>query len=177
MAYDHSRENTNARVKDEQDPKSVASEAYTAASAVAVDAANKAKELASDTAVTIGSQVKDMLDRQVGNGAEAMGHVVSSTKRFADELNRESPQVANFVRAVADRADAYVNDLRGQSAEQLMRRASDYTRRQPVLVFGLAALAGFFALRTFKNTPTVPSPSIQPTHAEGNRSVRQSYGS
>ena len=178
MAYDNSRDNTsNARSKDQRDLAGVASQAYSAASAVASDAANKAKDLASDTAASIGSQLKEMLDRQVGSGAEAMGHVVGSTKRFADELNRESPQVASFVRAVADRADTYVNDLRGQSAEQLMRRASDYTRRQPALVFGLAALAGFFALRAFKNTPTVSSPSIQPTDAGGDRTVRQSHAS
>jgi hypothetical protein len=33
------------------------------------------------------------------------------------------------------------------------------------MVFGLAAVAGFFALRVLKSTPsTVSSPPIQPTH-------------
>jgi hypothetical protein len=43
--------------------------------------------------------------------------------------------------------------LQDQSVDQLWRSASNYTRRQPAVVFGLAALAGFFALRTFKSTP------------------------
>jgi hypothetical protein len=52
--------------------------------------------------------------------------------------------------------------LQDQSVDQLWRSASNYTRRQPAVVFGLAALAGFFALRTFKSTPARrPSPLNQ----------------
>jgi hypothetical protein len=34
-----------------------------------------------------------------------------------------------------------------------MRTASDFTRRQPALVFGLASLAGFMLLRVLKSNP------------------------
>jgi len=44
--------------------------------------------------------------------------------------------------------------------QQLVRTASDYTRKQPALVFGLAALAGFALLRVLKsNTPTEGVPA------------------
>jgi hypothetical protein len=33
-----------------------------------------------------------------------------------------------------------------------MRTASDFTRRQPALVFGLASLAGFVLLRVLKSS-------------------------
>jgi hypothetical protein len=59
--------------------------------------------------------------------------------------------------------NGYADGLRHQSAEQLMRGASDFTRRQPAVVFGLAALAGFFVLRTLKSTGSAASPPIQPT--------------
>jgi hypothetical protein len=59
--------------------------------------------------------------------------------------------------------DGYANRLENQTVEQLTKTASDYTRQQPALVFGLAAVAGFFAFRTFKNTQSVSSPPIQPT--------------
>ena len=58
-----------------------------------------------------------------------------------------------YVRGVADRLDSYASDLRDQSIDQLVGAALTYTRRQPAVVFGLAALAGFFALRTIKSTP------------------------
>ena len=42
-------------------------------------------------------------------------------------------------------------------AEELMRTASDFTRRQPALVFGLASLAGFVLLRVLKSNPDAGS--------------------
>jgi hypothetical protein len=142
-----------------------ASDAFSSASAMAEDAAIKAKQAASETAATVTTQVKQLLDRQVGSGADMVGHLAGAIKRAAQELDRDAPQVAGVVRTAADRMDGYAADLRGQSVEQLMRAASDFTRRQPAMVFGLAALAGFFALRTLKSTPAaVPSPPIQPTH-------------
>jgi hypothetical protein len=43
--------------------------------------------------------------------------------------------------------------LRGKSADELLRSASDFTRRQPALVFGLASVAGFLLFRIFKAKP------------------------
>jgi hypothetical protein len=33
------------------------------------------------------------------------------------------------------------------------------------VVFGLAALAGFFALRIVKSSPSIPAPPMQPSHS------------
>jgi hypothetical protein len=141
-----------------------ASDAFSSASAAAGDTAAKAKQAASDTAATVTDQVKQLLDRQVGSGADMVGHFAGAVKRAAEELDRGSPQLAGLVRTAADRMDDYAHDLHDQSVDQLMRTASDFTRRQPALMFGLAALAGFFAMRTLKSTPTtVSSPPIQPS--------------
>jgi hypothetical protein len=144
-----------------------AKEALSSATALASDAADKVKQTASDTAATVTGEVKQLLDRQVGGGAATVGHVARSLNRAAEELDGDAPQIAGLVRTFAKQVDGYANDLRGQSADNLLQGASDFTRRQPALVFGLAALAGFFVLRTLKSTPSesssVPSPSIQPT--------------
>jgi ABC-type transporter Mla subunit MlaD len=145
-----------------------ASDAYSKASDMAQDAAEKAKQAASQTASAVTRQVKELLDHQVENGAEMVGHFATSAKRAADDLDLNAPQLAGLVRTFADTVESYSDELRGQSVDQLMRAASDLTRRQPALVFGLAALAGFFVFRTLKNIPPVPSPSIQPTY-EGHR--------
>jgi ElaB/YqjD/DUF883 family membrane-anchored ribosome-binding protein len=123
--------------------------------------ADQTKEAAADTAVTLGNQVKSLLNDQVGHGAEVVGRFANATQRAADELEQESPQVARLVRGVADRLDNYADDLRDQSVDELVQAASNYTRRQPAVVFGLAALAGFFALRTFKNAASASSRSNQ----------------
>jgi hypothetical protein len=70
--------------------------------------------------------------------------------------------VAGLVRNFAGRAEEYAGEMQDQTVEQVMRTASDFTRRQPALVFGLAALAGFFMLRTMKSAQIVSSPPIQP---------------
>ena len=142
----------------------VASEAFSSAPSMEGAAAKKAKQ--ADAAATVPEQVKQLLDRQVSSGADIIGHVAGAVKRGAQELDRDAPQLAGMVRTAAEQMNGYADGLRDQSVEQLMSAASDFTRRQPAVVFGLAALAGFFVLRTLKSTPSsssVAAPPIQPT--------------
>ena len=138
----------------------VASEAFP----MTGDAANKTKQASAVATVTetVTAQVKQLLDRQVGSGADMMGHVAGAVKRAAQELDRDAPQLAGMVRTAAEQMNGYADGLRDQSVEQLTRAASDFTRRQPAVVFGLAALAGFCVLRTLKSSPSMASPPIQP---------------
>jgi hypothetical protein len=129
---------------------------------MAQQAAEQAKRTAADAASTVTTQVKEMLDRQVGTGADMVGHVAHSAKRAAEDLDQTVPQLAGLVRIVADRIDAYADDLRDQSVDQILSTATDLARRQPALVFGVAALAGFFLFRAVKSAPSLSSPSIQP---------------
>ena len=98
------------------------------------------------------SQMQGVLDQQVVKGAKMMSNVANSTRRAADELQTDAPQLAGLVRGMADRLQDYSRDLENQSAADLYRAASDFTRQQPAVVFGLAALAGFLALRTFRSS-------------------------
>lgn len=153
-----------------------ASDTFQAASSMAQDAAGRAKQAASDTASTVTHQAKELLDRQVGSGAELIGHFASSARKAAEELDQNAPQIAGLVHTVADRIEGYADDLKGQSVDQLFRAASDLARRQPALVFGLAALGGFLAFRTLKSTPSVASPSIQPMHEAHRTGASGSHG-
>ena len=112
--------------------------------------------MASEAASSITHQVKGLLDEQVGNGANMVGHLAGSTLLAAEDLQRNAPQLAGLLQGVAHRLESYADDLHGQSVDDLWRSASNYTRRQPAVVFGLAALVGFFALRTLKSTPVRP---------------------
>jgi ElaB/YqjD/DUF883 family membrane-anchored ribosome-binding protein len=110
--------------------------------------------LRSGAASTITSQVQDTLDQQVVRGARMMTNVAHSARRAADELETDAPQIAGLVRGVADRVEEYSRNLEHQSVTDIYEAASDFTRRQPAAVFGIAALAGFFALRTLKSSQT-----------------------
>jgi len=141
-----------------------AKDAMSTASAFAEDATGKVKQAASDTAETLTGEVKELLNRQVGGGADMLGHVARSARRAAADLEHDSPQVAGLARSLASQVDRYADGLRDQSIDEIWRTAADFTRRQPALVFGLAALVGFFALRTVKSSPSVSAPPIQPSH-------------
>jgi ElaB/YqjD/DUF883 family membrane-anchored ribosome-binding protein len=143
--------------------KDAASDAFAKASDMARDTGAKAKQAASDTAATVNEQVKDLLDKQIGNSWNFAGQVASSFKLAADDLDQKSPFAAGLVRNFADKVEGYAEEFQDQTVEQMMRSASDFTRRQPALVFGLAAMAGFFMFRTIKSAQGhTASPSIAP---------------
>jgi hypothetical protein len=157
---------TASRSKNTTDTiKQAASDTFAKASDLARDTGAKAKEAASDAASTVNEQVRGMLDKQIGNSWSVAGQVASSFKLAADDLDQKSPFAAGLVRNFAEKVEGYAEDFQDQTVEQVVRSATDFTRRQPALVFGLAALAGFLIFRTMKTAQgTTASPSIAPEH-------------
>jgi hypothetical protein len=125
-------------------------------------AGDQAKQAASSLASDATKQAKGFLNMQVTAGADMVGHVVDSARIAAENLEQEAPQLAGLVRSVADRAEEFSQDLRGRTVENLIRTASDLTRKQPALVFGLASLAGFLAFRVLKSRP--PESAMEHDH-------------
>jgi hypothetical protein len=140
-----------------------AEDAPSAISSFAQEAAAKVKRAASETAGTLTGEVKELVNRQLSGSGVTLGHVGRSTKRQADDLEGHSPFVAGLVRALGSQIETYADDLRHQSVDQLWESAADFTRRRPAVVFGLAALTGFFAFRLVKSSPSIRAPSIQPS--------------
>lgn len=133
-------------------------------------AAETARRAASDTVAGFTDQFRETVDRQVVSGADIVGQLATSTKRTAEDLEGSSPFVAGIVRSLADRMDGYADTLRGQSVEELAQGVSDLTRRQPALVFGLAAFAGFLTYRTFASARSANQAG------QGQRGENHSYG-
>ena len=121
--------------------------------------AGQRQQNAPEPASTMTSQVQGVLDQQVHKGARVVTNVANSARRAADELQTDSPQLADIVRGAAERLQQYSRDLQEQSAMDIYDSASDFTRRQPALVFGVAAFAGFLALRTLRSRSTGAAPS------------------
>ena len=165
-----------------QEMRAKASEAVSKIADVAQQASGQAKEAASSLASDAQQKAKGLLNMQVTAGADLAGNVAQSARHAADHLDRSAPQLAGLVRGAAERVDAFSKDLRGQTVEDLVRTASDFTRRQPALVFGLASLAGFLAFRVLKSNPPPAgdhyprsddpyrqhqSPGVRPGHFHG----------
>jgi len=126
------------------------------------DAGEQARRATAGATSTISDHVMDILNEQLGSGAQSASRFASSMQLAADDLARESPVLAGLVRGFAHNIDSYADRLEGQTVEQLSHSASDFTRRQPALTMGLAAIAGFVVFRTFKNAGSMSSPPIQP---------------
>jgi ElaB/YqjD/DUF883 family membrane-anchored ribosome-binding protein len=159
--HPNDRQRSDAQKRGAQ-TRTPASDRLSQVSDAAQSATSTAREVASEAASTITDQVKELLDSQLASGVEMVGHLGSSAKRAAADLDRNAPQLAGLVRGVGDRIESYADDMRDQSVDELFRSASNFTRRQPALVFGLAALAGFFAYRTIKSTPLLTQPVRRP---------------
>ena len=136
-----------------QDMRAKAGEAVSKLTDAAQQAGSQAKQAASSLASDATQQTKGLLNQQVAAGADLVGHVADSAKSAADSLDRTAPQLAGMVRSAADRIEDFSRDIRGQSVEELIKAASDFTRRQPAMVFGLASVAGFFLFRLLKSSP------------------------
>jgi hypothetical protein len=134
------------------------------AASKAGDAASQAKQAASDAASNLSGQAKELLDRQIVSGSKMAGQFAKSARAAAAEMDTESPAVASLMRGIAGSVDSYASTLQDQNVDQLVKTVSNYTRRNPAMVFGLAALAGFFVLRSARSTGVPASPPTQPDH-------------
>jgi hypothetical protein len=130
-----------------------AEEAASKLSDVAQEARSQTKQAASSLASEASERAKGFLRQGVTSSADFAGHIAGSARSAADELDTKAPQLAELVRGAADRVDEFSQDLRGKSVDELISDASDFTRRQPALVFGLASLAGFLLFRVLKAKP------------------------
>ena len=117
---------------------------------VAQQAGSQAKQTASSMAAEASQGAKGFLNSQVAAGADLAGHVANSVRSAADKLEQNAPQLAGLVRGAAQGVEGFSRDMRDQSVEDLWRTASDFSRKQPALVFGLASLAGFLLFRVLE---------------------------
>ena len=120
---------------------------------VAQAAGQQAKATATSLASEANEKAKGVLNQQITAGAQWVGFVAEATQAAADSLDRNAPKLSGMVRETAQKVERFSRDIKDQSVEELYQSASDFTRRQPALVFGSAALFGFFIFRLLKAEP------------------------
>lgn len=137
-----------------EDFRTKANEAMSKVADAAQQVGNQAKQQASSLAADAKEKTKGYFNQQVSSGADLASHMAESIKCAADNLDPKAPQIASLVRSAADRLNSFSDEVREQSVDDLLRAASDFTRRQPAVVFGLASLTGFFLFRALKASPS-----------------------
>jgi ElaB/YqjD/DUF883 family membrane-anchored ribosome-binding protein len=148
---------TTARSTDQGDSRTrgigaTAGEAVSKLGDATQQVGRQAREAATSLASEANQKVKGLMNEQVGAGADLVGHVAASVRQAADSLDQNVPQLAGLVREAADRIENFSGDIRDKSVDDLYRLASDFARRQPAVVFGTAAAAGFLVFRLLKGS-------------------------
>jgi hypothetical protein len=129
---------------------------------VAQQAGQQAKESVTSLASEANEKTKGMLNEQIAVGAGLVAHIAESIELAADHLNPKAPQLAGLVRGAAEMSKDMSQNLQGKSVDEIFQSASDFTRRQPAVVFGTAALFGFFVFRLLKASPSNGSAAPNP---------------
>jgi ElaB/YqjD/DUF883 family membrane-anchored ribosome-binding protein len=153
-----------------QDVRAKAGEVASKLGEAAQQAGSQAKQAASSLASEANQKAKGLMNQKVSLGADFASHIADATKSAADSLDSNAPQIAGLVRDAAEKLEGFSSDLREQTVDDLVRTASEFTRRRPALVFGLASLAGFALFRVLKSTS-----SSGPDSRQGQRSASDRF--
>jgi ElaB/YqjD/DUF883 family membrane-anchored ribosome-binding protein len=149
--------------------RSGAADAMAKISDVAQQAMGEAKKSASTLASAATERAKDAVEERIAGGADLLGQVAASVRVAARELDPTAPQLAGFVREAAERIDDFSQDIRNKTVEELLETSSDFARRQPAMLFGVAAACGFLLFRMIKSASSAAS-------EEATRFAEPSYG-
>lgn len=129
------------------------------------DPMETAKTVASDA----GEQLKITLDDQKRAGAHHVGRFAQAVETAADSLERDTPELARYVRDAAHQVEAFSQNLRERDVRQLLGDVQDFARQQPTAFLGASMLVGFGLARFFKSA----GPELATGSGGGNQTRRQ----
>ena len=118
------------------------------------------KERVQDVAGEAKQQTREQLRAQIDTRTSQAGEQVSSTAQAfhvaSEQLRQQgNDRAASVVEAVADRSDRLGVYLTRTDGDGLLRDVEDFARRQPWLVVGAGAVAGFLTARFVKASSDV----------------------
>jgi len=95
-------------------------------------------------------------------GADAIEGVGRAVRNAADDIGKESPIVAGYVRDAATNLDKLAGGLRDHTVGDLLDMVMRFGRQQPVAFFAGAIVAGFALSRFVKSGMNEPTPEEAP---------------
>jgi len=120
-------------------------------------AADRGKQAAQEPARQLWQDAKDgarsLLDEQKHSAASGIDDIAAALRTSARDLGgRNQATVARIAQGAATSLEQISSALQRSDLDGLIREAESYARRQPVVFFGAAVLAGFCAMRFLKST-------------------------
>ena len=148
-AIDRIREEANRRAREfESQSESAAGSIKDQARSAVQSVGEEASGLASD----LKSRALDYAETGKRTGADRLNSFAGAVERAAAEIEEESPETAHFIQKAAQGTQRFSSRLRDRSINDLASEARDIARRQPLLVFGGAVVAGLILARFLKSS-------------------------
>ncbi|WP_246093955.1 MULTISPECIES: hypothetical protein [Mesorhizobium] len=119
-----------------------------AAASVSTDAKDYAGTVAADAA----GAFKEAVESNKTAGADAIANIAHSVKEAADDIEKQSPQVAGMVRSAAEGVERISTDIRDRNVGELMDSVTKFAQRQPAAFFGVGILAGVMLTRIMRSS-------------------------
>lgn len=116
------------------------------------DGAHQAREEVKREGSRLANRVSNFAEQRKRSGTDKLERIAGAVERAADDLEKESPETARYVRSAAETVRDFSTSLRDRSVQDLASDARDFARRQPWLVFGGAVLAGLAVTRFLKSS-------------------------
>jgi ElaB/YqjD/DUF883 family membrane-anchored ribosome-binding protein len=152
-------DNTDAPNEAADKAAALASDTREAATALASDVkgaatglGRAAKDQASDFAAGVGEELSRTAEEQKARGVETLHSYMRAIASAAQELEAQSPRVAQSVRSAAERIGTLSDTISNRNVHDLVKAANDMARTQPLVFIGGAALAGFALSRFLKSS-------------------------
>ena len=96
---------------------------------------------------------RSMLDEQKQSAASGIDDLAAALRTSARDLGgRNQATVGRIAQSAAASLEQISGALQRRDLDGLVREAESYARRQPIVFFGAAVLAGFCAMRFLKST-------------------------
>lgn len=110
-------------------------------------------DMAKDVASQASDKLKDTMAQTKGAGADYVGNLAETIRRAAKEFDNDLPIAGKYIRKAAAQVENVSASMRSGDFNDLFENAQTFARRQPTAFLGLAALAGFAAVRFLKSSP------------------------
>ena len=132
----------------------------------ASELADAAKDMASQAT----DKLKEKMSEHKGAGAEYIGTLAETMRRAAREFDNDLPIAGKYIRKAAAQVENVSDSIKTGDFKDLIENAQTFARRQPTAFLGLAALAGFMAVRFLKSSSGTGSESSSRTsRSQGQR--------
>lgn len=97
-------------------------------------------------------QAERLAERQKSAGASQVEGMAKAVHGAANELREQMPQAAELVHNAASRLEQGATALRERSIQDLLNGLNGFGRKDPLILFGGAVVAGFAVSRFLKSS-------------------------